>query len=146
MKLALLIVPLLALPSLQDGDEEGGAHVFQLAESCARCHDQSPNAAALTRPDGADGSPHGLWKGTMMAQSFFDPYWRAKMAREIELGEADGTLDRAEVESLCLRCHAPIVRASYLPRSRAISRDLARSRTISRDLARSPACIAGAWA
>jgi hypothetical protein len=107
MKLTLLVIPLLALPSLQDSDDEGGAHVFQLSESCARCHDQSPNASALTRPDGADGSPHGLWKGTMMAQSFFDPYWRAKMAREVELGEADGSLERAEVESLCLRCHAP---------------------------------------
>ena len=77
--------------------------VFQLSASCARCHDASDDARALRLADGQDASPHGLWKGTMMAQSFFDPYWRAKMAREVEAGG----LKQAEVEGLCLRCHAP---------------------------------------
>ncbi|MGD2018593.1 MAG: multiheme c-type cytochrome [Planctomycetota bacterium] len=107
MKLSLLLIPLLALPTLQADDDEGGAHVFQHSDSCARCHDRSPDAAALTRPDGSDGSPHGLWKGTMMAQSFLDPYWRAKVAREVEVNAATDGMERAEVEALCLRCHAP---------------------------------------
>lgn len=99
---AFLVLALLedrALPQEPDTAER----VFQLSESCARCHDASPRAAALRNPDGSDASPHGLWQGTMMAQSFFDPYWRAKMAREVEVGG----LEREEVEALCLRCHAP---------------------------------------
>lgn len=98
----LLMVPsLMALSAPQEESVPGP--VFLVAERCAPCHDASPRAAALRGPDGADASPHGLWKGTMMAQSFYDPYWRAKLAREVEVGG----LARAEVESLCLRCHAP---------------------------------------
>ena len=98
----ILIAPaVLALAALLE--DPAPKRVFLLAERCALCHDASPRAAALRGPAGADASPHGLWKGTMMAQSFFDPYWRAKMAREIEVAG----LPRAEVEGLCLRCHAP---------------------------------------
>ncbi len=77
--------------------------VFQHSESCKRCHDRSDGSSALTTEDGADASPHGTWKATMMAQAFYDPYWRAKMAREIEIG----ALPREDIEALCLRCHAP---------------------------------------
>lgn len=109
MRPLLLVAPsaLLVLAVLQERaltqEADAAERVFQLSESCARCHDASPAAVALRNHDGSDASPHGLWRGTMMAQSFFDPYWRAKMAREIEVGG----LERAEVEALCLRCHAP---------------------------------------
>jgi hypothetical protein len=106
MRLALSTFAPALLALVCASAQEGGdavPRVFQLSASCARCHDASPNARALTLPDGTDASPHGLWQGTMMAQSFLDPYWRAKMAREVEVG----ALARADVEGLCLRCHAP---------------------------------------
>src|SRR5687768_9234701 len=77
---------------------------FLTSDHCARCHSQSPEANALTTALGDDASPHGLWQATPMANSFRDPYWRAQMAREIELRPES----QAEVEALCLRCHAPM--------------------------------------
>lgn len=49
---------------------------------------------------GDDVSPHGLWQGTMMANSFFDPYFRAQLERETKGDEAK--------QELCLRCHTPM--------------------------------------
>src|ERR1700741_3197596 len=56
---------------------------FATAELCARCHSRSPTANALTTALGDDGSPHGLWQATPMAQAFRDPYFRAELAREV---------------------------------------------------------------
>lgn len=78
---------------------------FQHSSSCARCHSHSPTARALTTETGDDASPHGLWQASPMANSFRDPYWRAQMASEIERRPAE----RAAIEGLCLRCHAPMV-------------------------------------
>src|SRR5690349_20901890 len=77
---------------------------FLASSVCARCHSRSPGARALTTAAGDDASPHGLWQATPMANAFRDPYWRAQMAREIERAPES----RAQVESLCLRCHAPM--------------------------------------
>ena len=77
---------------------------FLVAAECARCHSHSPTANALTTALGDDASPHGLWQATPMANSFRDPYWRAQMAREVE-AQPDS---RADIEGLCLRCHAPM--------------------------------------
>ncbi len=77
---------------------------FLVAAECARCHSHSQTANALTTALGDDASPHGLWQATPMANSFRDPYWRAQMAREIE-ARPDS---RADIEGLCLRCHAPM--------------------------------------
>ncbi len=79
------------------------ASAFLPAERCAVCHSQSPNARALTTPLGEDGSPHGLWKATPMANAFRDPYWRAQVAREVEAAPGN----RAAIEQLCTTCHAP---------------------------------------
>jgi hypothetical protein len=45
-----------------------------------------------------------------MANAFRDPYWRAQMAHEVERAPEK----KAEIESLCLTCHAPI--ASHMAR------------------------------
>lgn len=45
-----------------------------------------------------------------MANAFRDPYWRAQMAHEVELAPER----KVEIETLCLRCHAPI--ASHVAR------------------------------
>jgi hypothetical protein len=77
---------------------------FLHSDQCARCHSKSPTANALTTALGEDASPHGLWQATPMANSFLDPYWRAQMAHAIELAPQS----KAEIEGLCVRCHAPM--------------------------------------
>jgi hypothetical protein len=77
---------------------------FLEAQRCALCHSRAPTARALTTVTGDDASPHGLWRATAMANAFRDPYWRAQMAREVERAPQNKTA----IESLCLRCHAPM--------------------------------------
>lgn len=76
---------------------------FLPAERCALCHSAAPRASALRDAHGADVSPTSTWRATAMASAFVDPYWRAQMAREVELAPER----RAEIEALCLTCHAP---------------------------------------
>ncbi|MBX3376467.1 MAG: hypothetical protein KF678_05630 [Phycisphaeraceae bacterium] len=77
--------------------------IFATGDGCALCHSASPNAGALWSSTGEDVSPHGLWQATMMANSARDPYWMAQVAKETSLYP-----DRAaEIEALCVRCHAP---------------------------------------
>ncbi len=82
---------------------EAGKSAFLDAQRCALCHSHSPRARAMTTLGGDDVSPHGTWSATMMANSFRDPYWRAQMAHEVEVEPHK----KAEIEGLCLRCHAP---------------------------------------
>ncbi|MCR9244346.1 MAG: cytochrome c family protein [bacterium] len=74
---------------------------FTTSEQCAVCHTPAPGATAMTGIGGEDISPYGLWQGTMMANSFRDPYFRAQIRKESAAsGEA--------VQELCLRCHTPM--------------------------------------
>ena len=82
---------------------DAGKGAFLDAQRCALCHSRSPRARAMTTLNGDDVSPHGTWSATMMANSFRDPYWRAQMAHEVETEPHK----KAEIEGLCLRCHAP---------------------------------------
>ncbi len=75
---------------------------FTTSEQCAVCHTTAPAANAMKSATGDDVSPYALWQGTMMANSFRDPYFRAQLRKEtIAAGEA--------VQELCLRCHAPMM-------------------------------------
>ena len=75
---------------------------FTTSERCAVCHTTAPGATAMTSATGDDISPYGLWQGTMMANSFRDPYFRAQLQKETAAaGE--------QVQELCLRCHTPMV-------------------------------------
>ena len=74
---------------------------FTTSEQCAVCHSGAPGANAMQSRTGDDVSPFGLWQGTMMANAFRDPYFRAQMMKETAAaGE--------QVQELCLRCHAPM--------------------------------------
>lgn len=86
-----------ALPS-------GAFTAFLPSERCAVCHSAAPSASALTTATGDDVSPFETWSATAMANSFRDPYWRAQMAREVELAPQR----REEIEAQCLTCHAPM--------------------------------------
>lgn len=76
---------------------------FADSRTCALCHAASPDATAMWNETGDDVSPYGLWRATMMANSFRDPYWRAQVSKEVAANPAR----RAEIEGLCLTCHGP---------------------------------------
>jgi hypothetical protein len=78
--------------------------VFATGDGCAMCHSLAPKALAMRSPTGDDVSPHGLWRASVMANSFRDPYWRASVKMEA-LAEPERA---AEIEAQCLRCHAPM--------------------------------------
>jgi hypothetical protein len=83
--------------------ETSSIRPFLVAERCALCHSGAPRATALRNAAGEDVSPYATWQATAMANAFRDPYWRAQMAREVEFAPAR----QAEIEALCLTCHAP---------------------------------------
>ncbi len=87
-----------------EAEEEDDGRVFVLSETCESCHDASPDAEALWTETGEDASPFGTWEGSVMANSFFDPYWRAQVARELSVTDPS---KHAELEALCTRCHTP---------------------------------------
>jgi hypothetical protein len=78
--------------------------IFATADGCALCHSASSPSEAMRDETGRDVSPHSLWKGTLMANSLRDPYFRAQLARE----RATHPERQGEIEGLCLRCHAPM--------------------------------------
>jgi len=92
----------LALPGPQE--REGATAGLLESEVCATCHSRGERATAMRDASGADVSPHGLWQGTMMANSARDPLWRAVVSAEIAATPAR----REEIERTCLRCHAPM--------------------------------------
>lgn len=79
---------------------------FLPASSCALCHLRIP-------PPGGEQissvAPAALWRGSMMAHSSRDPFWRAKVRLESEATPAAARL----IQDRCLRCHAP---AAQYPR------------------------------
>ena len=86
----------------------GRNEVFATGDGCAMCHSVASTAMAMRSSTGDDVSPHGLWRGSVMANSFLDPYWRATVQKEIA-AMPDQAL---EVQALCTRCHAPMAHHS----------------------------------
>lgn len=71
---------------------------------CAGCHGFDPTQAALTDADGNDVNMYDDWRISMMGLAAHDPFWRATLTLETYLyPEA-----KAEIESTCLKCHAPL--------------------------------------
>jgi hypothetical protein len=71
---------------------------FSGSDVCADCHD------GLTDNNGEDVSIARDWGASMMANSTKDPFWRAKLATEIERNpHLTDTLS-----DVCTKCHAPI--------------------------------------
>ncbi|MGE3174124.1 MAG: hypothetical protein AB7O97_15965 [Planctomycetota bacterium] len=73
---------------------------FRLSRDCAVCHSAARESHAMRSALGEDVSPHRLWRATMMANSFRDPYFRAQIEKESVGYEA--------AQELCLRCHTPM--------------------------------------
>lgn len=90
--------------SAADAHSSGAFTAFLTSERCEVCHSAAPSASALTTATGDDVSPFETWRATAMANSFRDPYWRAQLAREVELAPER----REQIEAQCLTCHAPM--------------------------------------
>ena len=76
---------------------------FLDAESCAQCHLASDTVSALHDATGANVSPVLLWRSSLMAFAARDPYYLSVFAEEL----ARAPTQRATIEPLCTRCHAP---------------------------------------
>lgn len=71
---------------------------FSGSGNCATCHD------GLTDTSGDDVSIVKDWGSSMMANATKDPFWRAKVATELERNPALSTL----INDTCSECHAPM--------------------------------------
>jgi len=69
---------------------------------CAQCHD------GLADGGGNDISIVKNWSTSMMANATRDPYWRAKVAAELQRNPALAD----EINDKCSRCHAPMANDS----------------------------------
>jgi len=77
---------------------------FRDAEACAQCHLAGEDKPDVLHDDGGGNvSPVLLWRSSMMALAARDPFYLAVVAEEIERDPAD----KAKIEKLCTRCHAP---------------------------------------
>lgn len=75
---------------------------FVDVETCAQCHLVGEDKTQLHDATGANVSPVLLWRSSMMALAARDPFYLAVFAEELEY-----STDRAAVEVVCTRCHAP---------------------------------------
>jgi len=99
--LLLIAVPTWLMPTSDSGATPPHDDYFTTSEQCAICHNGAPGAKAMRDQNDVDVSPYLTWQGTMMANSFRDPYFRAQLQKETAAaGE--------EVQELCLRCHTPM--------------------------------------
>jgi len=98
---AALSIAICSWPDAPIATSHPRADIFTTSEQCAVCHATAPGANAMRTKTGDDVSPYALWQGTMMANAFRDPYFRAQMRKETAAGGD-------EVQELCLRCHAPM--------------------------------------
>ena len=90
--------PIVLSPTMDAQDGHFRTHVV-----CANCHTNASGATAMRDSSGRDIAPVNLWRATMMANSFRDPYFRAVLAAEIEHHPTHA----AFIEDKCLSCHAP---------------------------------------
>lgn len=71
---------------------------FSGSDNCAFCHD------GLTDTSGENVSIARDWEASMMANSTKDPFWRAKVATELERNAHLTSI----INDTCTRCHAPV--------------------------------------
>jgi len=93
-----------ALPVVVNDPTFTSTH-FSGSAICAECHN------GLTDATGSDVSIESDWSTSMMANATRDPFWRAKVASEIQRNPQFTDL----LDDKCSRCHAPManVEAKY---------------------------------
>ncbi len=111
LKLSLLVLfAILSLCLETTGQElpRQKSHLFSGSGNCAVCH--RAGNGAFTTASGTDISPTELWRSTMMANSFKDPLWQAKVAAEVSAHPAL----QSTIEDKCITCHAPMGRTEAI--------------------------------
>lgn len=110
-----MVLAILLLAACREGDRETSSTTtnnanftsthFSGAANCALCHN------GLSDMAGNDVSIESDWSTSMMANATRDPFWRAKVASEIQRNPQFKTL----LGDKCSRCHAPManVEAKY---------------------------------
>jgi hypothetical protein len=78
---------------------------FSGSQNCAQCHN------GINDANGTDVSIVKAWQGTMMANAATDPFWKAKVATEVN----EHPEFKEVIEGKCSRCHTPManVEATY---------------------------------
>ena len=71
---------------------------------CAGCHGFDLTGASLVDAEGNDVNIYDDAIVSMMGLSAHDPFWRATLNHEVNLFPAA----KAEIETTCLKCHAPL--------------------------------------
>ncbi|MDO6462395.1 hypothetical protein Q4485_16920 [Granulosicoccaceae sp. 1_MG-2023] len=93
-----------ALPSMSMHSNTFKGDHYSGSGQCTTCHTAIDASDALIDEDGIDLSFRLEYEGSMMANASRDPYWRAKVASELERHP-----DLAEeINDTCSRCHAPM--------------------------------------
>ncbi|MDP4730802.1 MAG: T9SS type A sorting domain-containing protein [Flavobacteriales bacterium] len=100
------MVKLLTQTNLPFGDNG----FFTGSGRCGGCHGDDPIDFANINSEGSDVSPATNWRGTMMANSAKDPFWKAKVNHEILVNPAHSQ----ELVNKCTSCHAPVGRFTNL--------------------------------
>ncbi|MCB9931885.1 MAG: hypothetical protein H6841_00520 [Planctomycetes bacterium] len=91
--------PPIVLPAVIDAQD---GH-FRTHVVCSTCHTNAAGATAMRDSAAREIAPVNLWRATMMANSFRDPYFRAVLAAEKDHHPQHAAL----IEDTCLTCHAP---------------------------------------
>jgi hypothetical protein len=79
---------------------------FKASGNCDGCHGYDETIEANVNELGHDISPVTMWRGTMMANSAKDPFWRAKVSHEVTVNPQH----QSALEDKCTSCHAPLGR------------------------------------
>ena len=85
----------------------GAQELFTQSGDCALCHTSA--SGALIDSAGNDLSIYHDWSSTMMANSFSDPVFRAKLESE----QKRNPQLSAVIEDKCLSCHTPLARVQH---------------------------------
>ncbi len=83
---------------------------FKASGNCDGCHGFDPTFEANVNELGHDISPITYWRGSMMANSAKDPFWRAKVSHEVTVNPQH----KVGLEDKCASCHAPMGKYSHI--------------------------------
>lgn len=83
---------------------------FKASGNCDGCHGFDPQQEANVDGELNDISPVTMWRGSMMANSAKDPFWKAKVSHEVTVNPQH----QEELEDKCTSCHAPMGKYSHV--------------------------------
>ena len=97
IQIAAVLLYLLSYPVHAENTTFTTSH-FSGSGNCSQCHDN------LTDTSGQDVSIVRDWGASMMANSSKDPFWRAKVATELDRNPHLSSV----INDKCTKCHAPV--------------------------------------